>query len=57
MKNINPIVLIKGALVVFMIVNGIIKQDLFTNPFRASVIFILGVAIALHLSKAKNETA
>lgn len=55
MKNINPLILVNGALVLFMIANGIIKQDLFTNPFRGAMIFLFGCGIALHLSNDKPE--
>lgn len=51
-------IFITAALVIFMIANGIVKQDLFTNPFRGVIIFLCGCAIALQLSsdnpKRKN---
>ncbi len=55
MKNINPLILVNGALVLFMIANGIIKQDLFSNPFRGVIIFLCGCALALQLLSDKPE--
>lgn len=55
MKSINRPILTNGAIVVFMIANGIIKQDLFTNPFRGAIIFLLGCALALQLLSDKPK--
>ncbi len=45
-----------AALFYFLIICGIYKSDLFENPFRGSILVLIGIGIAI-LSTGKKQNA